>query len=112
DEKAQRFEAMRPLSPEDLALGQYTAGKMAGEAVPGYRSEPGVAADSDVETFAAARMFIDNWRWAGVPFYVRTGKRLPRRTTEAAVVFREAPVRFFSGPRVAHLKPNTLRIHS
>jgi glucose-6-phosphate 1-dehydrogenase len=110
DEKAKLFEAMRPLSPEDLALGQYTAGKVAGEAVPGYRSEPGVAADSDVETFAAARMFIDNWRWAGVPFYVRTGKRLPCRTTEAAVVFREAPVSLFKGTPVDRLKPNMLGI--
>jgi glucose-6-phosphate 1-dehydrogenase len=110
DEKAKLFDAMRPLSPEDMVLGQYTAGTVAGEAVPGYRAEPGVAPESDVETFAAARMFIDNWRWAGVPFYVRTGKRLPRRTTEALVVFREAPVMLFNGTPVERLKPNSLGI--
>jgi glucose-6-phosphate 1-dehydrogenase len=110
DEKAKLFDAMRPLSPEDVVLGQYTAGTLDGGAVPGYRSEPGVAPESDVETFAAARMFIDNWRWAGVPFYVRTGKRLPRRTTEALVVFREAPVMLFNGTPVERLKPNSLGI--
>jgi glucose-6-phosphate 1-dehydrogenase len=110
DEKAKLFDALRPLSPEDIVLGQYTAGEVGGETVPAYRSEPGVAADSQVETFAAARLFIDNWRWAGVPFYVRTGKRLPRRTTEALIVFREAPVMLFNGTPVERLKPNSLGI--
>jgi glucose-6-phosphate 1-dehydrogenase len=110
DEKAKLFDAMRPLDPADTVLGQYTAGSVGGEEVPGYRSEPGVAPDSEVETFAAARLFIDNWRWAGVPFYVRTGKRLPRRTTEALVVFREVPVMLFKGTPVERLKPNSLGI--
>ncbi|MEX0783497.1 MAG: glucose-6-phosphate dehydrogenase [Dehalococcoidia bacterium] len=110
DEKAQLLTSIRPVQPEDVVRGQYTAGAVDGRRVPGYREEEGVAPDSSTETFAALRLFIDNWRWAGVPFYLRTGKRMPRRTTEVAVVFREAPVMFFKETPVERLKPNMLNI--
>ena len=110
DEKEKLFEAVRPLNPKDIVRGQYTAQRVDGENVPGYREEPGVASDSKTETFAAARLFIDNWRWAGVPFYLRTGKRLAQHTTQAIVVFREAPVMFFNDTPVERLKPNLLDI--
>lgn len=110
DEKSKLFNAMRPIRPEDVVRGQYTSGRMGRETVPGYREEPDVAKDSKTETYAAVRLFIDNWRWAGVPFYLRTGKRLVRRTSEVAVVFREAPVRLFAGTNVDRLKPNLMNI--
>jgi glucose-6-phosphate 1-dehydrogenase len=81
DEKAKVFAAMRPLDPGDMVRGQYV----------GYRDEKGVAADSDVETFVAARLEIDSWRWAGVPWYVRCGKGLAESATEVVVEFREPP---------------------
>jgi len=109
DEKAKLFNAMRPLRPGDVVRGQYT-GTRGSHPVTGYRQEPGVAHDSTTETYAAVRLFIDNWRWAGVPFYLRTGKRMAKRTTEVAVVFREAPVRLFADTPVEHLKPNLLNI--
>ena len=108
DEKAKVFSAMRPLDPARTVRGQYTTGSMDGEAVPGYREEPGVAPDSATETFFAARVEIDSWRWAGVPFYLRTGKRLPRRSTEVSVVFRDVPLCFFEGTGVQDLRPNHL----
>ena len=108
DEKAKVFSAMRPLDPARTVRGQYTAGSMDGEAVPGYREEPGVAPDSATETFFAARVEIDSWRWAGVPFYLRTGKRLPRRATEVSIVFRDVPLCFFEGTGVQELEPNHL----
>ena len=110
DEKEKLLTAVRPLKRADVVRGQYTAGAISGEPVVAYTGEPGVASNSHTETFAAARLYIDNWRWAGVPFFLRTGKRLPRRTTEAIVVFREAPVMFFSDTPVEHLKPNVLAI--
>jgi glucose-6-phosphate 1-dehydrogenase len=110
DEKTKLFQAMRPLRPEDVIRGQYTAGVEDGQAVPGYREEPGVATGSRTETFVAARLFIDNWRWAGVPFFIRTGKRLRRHTTEVAVVFHQPPVMFFKQTPVERLKPNMLNI--
>ncbi len=108
DEKAKVFSALRPLDPARTVRGQYTTGSMDGEAVSGYREEPGVAPDSATETFFAARVEIDSWRWAGVPFYLRTGKRLPRRATEVSVVFRDVPLRFFEGTGVQELEPNHL----
>jgi len=92
DEKAKALEAVRPLDPAcDAVRGQYTAGWIGGEAVPGYREEEGVPDTSPTETYAAVRLGIDNWRWAGVPFYLRTGKRLPLRATEIAIAFAPAP---------------------
>jgi glucose-6-phosphate 1-dehydrogenase len=102
DEKVKVLRAMPPVGPEDVVRGQYR----------GYREEEGVTPGSGVETFVAMRVEIDNWRWAGVPFYLRTGKRLPRRVAEATVVFREVPHRIFDpggigGPEANRL---TLRI--
>ncbi len=92
DEKAKALHAVRPVDPaRDAVRGQYTAGWVGGEQVPGYRDEDGVPDDSRTDTYAAVRLEIDNWRWAGVPFYVRTGKRLPSRGTEIAIAFRPVP---------------------
>lgn len=95
DEKVRVVEAIHPLTadgPEaDAVRGQYGPGFVAGEKVPGYREEPDVARDSITPTYAAFRFTVDNWRWAGVPFYVRSGKRLPKRITEIALQFKQAP---------------------
>jgi len=93
--KAEMFKAVHPLSLADVVRGQYDSGTIAGQAVPAYRAEENVAADSNIETFAAARLTIDNWRWAGVPFYLRTGKRLSNRCTEIAIRFKRAPFALF-----------------
>ncbi|KFL32408.1 glucose-6-phosphate dehydrogenase [Devosia riboflavina] len=85
DEKVQILKAMRPLTEADVVRGQFD----------GYRDEPGVAPDSKAETFAAVRLFVDNWRWKGVPFYIRAGKQLPVRATEVVVRFRKPPVALF-----------------
>ncbi len=110
DEKTKLFRTMRPLKREDIVRGQYVSNVVEGNVVLGYRSEDGVSPASQTDTFAAVRLHIDNWRWSGVPFYLRTGKRLPRRTTEVAVVFREAPVMFFAETPVERLKPNMLNL--
>ncbi|MGM0376342.1 MAG: glucose-6-phosphate dehydrogenase, partial [Bacteroidota bacterium] len=82
---------------EDYVIrGQYMASKMRGEEVKGYREEPGVSPDSRTETFVAMKFFIDNWRWAGVPFYIRTGKMLPTRVTEIVIHFQSTPHHLFS----------------
>jgi glucose-6-phosphate 1-dehydrogenase len=90
DRKAEVLEAVRPFSANELVRGQYAAGVVEGLEVVGYRDEEHVAADSTVETFVAVRAWIDNERWRGVPFFLRAGKRLPRRTTEVAIVLRES----------------------
>lgn len=94
DEKVKVLRAVRPIAPDavprDAVRGQYGTGVVAGESVAGYRQEPKVAADSAVETYAALRLHIDNARWAGVPFYLRSGKRLGRRATEIIVEFKPA----------------------
>ena len=79
--------------PENVIRGQYARGFVRGDEVPGYREEPDVLADSRVETYVAMRVFVDNWRWGGVPFYVRAGKRLARRVTEIAVAVQEGAAR-------------------
>ena len=79
--------------------------------VPGYRQEPGVAADSMTETYVAAKLFVDNWRWADTPFYVRTGKRLPRRETTIAIQFKRAPHPPFDEGAADGLRPNVLLVH-
>ena len=106
DEKAKLFEAMQPVQPAKVVRGQYTRGRIDGEEVPGYREEDGVGPDSTTETFVALQLYIDNWRWAGVPFFLRTGKRLPRRATEIEIAFRDVPVRFFHGAGIADLPAN------
>uniref|UniRef100_UPI0021E8A0E8 glucose-6-phosphate dehydrogenase n=1 Tax=Salinibacter sp. TaxID=2065818 RepID=UPI0021E8A0E8 len=96
DEKVKVLNAVQQPDPKaDVALGQYRAGTMGGEPVPGYRDEPDVPADSDTETFAAMRLNVANWRWQGVPFFLRTGKRLPQKLTQIAVRFQSAPVSLF-----------------
>jgi glucose-6-phosphate 1-dehydrogenase len=102
DEKVKVLRAMAQVRPDDVVLGQYV----------GYTDEEGVAAGSQVETFAALRVEVDNWRWAGVPFFLRTGKMLPRKVTEASVVFRDVPHQIFEREGIGGLQPNrlTLRI--
>jgi glucose-6-phosphate 1-dehydrogenase len=99
DEKVKVVRAVNPFTPErvanDVVRGQYGPGWVAGMAVPGYRAEPGVDPESETETFIAARLEVDTWRWSGVPFYLRSGKRLPKRATEIAIQFREVPHRLF-----------------
>ncbi len=101
DEKLKVLKAMRRIAPAEAGdytlRGQYTSGELRGERVAGYRGEEKVAPDSDTETFVVAKLFVDNWRWAGTPFYLRHGKRLPRRITEIAIQFKRAPQIFFPG---------------
>ncbi|MBV9572125.1 MAG: glucose-6-phosphate dehydrogenase [Alphaproteobacteria bacterium] len=106
--KADVFKAVHPLSPDDAVRGQYGSGEINGKTVAGYREEPNVAPDSGVETFAALRLTIDNWRWAGVPFYLRTGKRLPSRWTEIAILFKHAPLTLFRDTPTGNLGPDWL----
>jgi glucose-6-phosphate 1-dehydrogenase len=110
--KAETIEAIRPLDRaaalENAVRGQYGAGTVLGERVPAYRAEPDVAADSATETYIACKLTIDNWRWAGVPFYLRTGKRMTRRMTEIAIRFHQAPYTLFRGTEVQHMNPNWL----
>jgi glucose-6-phosphate 1-dehydrogenase len=106
DKKADVFDAIQPLTPEDVVFGQYEKGP----AGPGYRKEPDVAPDSRTETYAAARVFIENWRWAGVPFYLRTGKRLAARCTEISVQLKAVPFRLFRDTPVDALTPNVLTL--
>jgi len=95
DEKVKVLRAIA-AHPEDVVRGQYGPGWLAGAKVPGYREETAVDPESETETFVAARFVIDDWRWSGVPVYVRTGKRLPKRATEIAIQFREVPHRLFA----------------
>jgi glucose-6-phosphate 1-dehydrogenase len=119
DEKLKVLRSLRPL-PDDprelkkyVVRGQYGAGSVGGEARIGYRQEQGVAPNSTVETYVSMKMFIDNWRWAGVPFYLRAGKSLPKRVTEIAIHFKKAPHTIFrnggASGRIAE-EPNVLAI--
>jgi len=112
DEKVKILKAIPPLAPEEVfhctVRGQYGPGALDGKPVPGYRQEPDVAPDSPTPTFVALKLGIDNWRWAGVPFYLRTGKRLPRRVTEIAIEFKRAPFELFRGTSVERLRANLL----
>ena len=115
DEQAKILHAIQPLAPEDVLTravrGQYGEGQIDNEGVPPYRSEANVAPDSNTETFVALKLSIDNWRWADVPFYIRTGKRLPKRVTEIAIQFRRAPFVLFRDTPVEKLWPNLLVLH-
>lgn len=115
DEQAKILHAVQSMTAEDVlhnaVRGQYGPGEIGGERLPGYRAETGVPADSKTETFVALKLMIDNWRWAGVPFYLRTGKRLATRHTEVAVQFRRAPFILFRDTPVSNLKANQLVIH-
>src|SRR5712692_8506522 len=115
DEQAKILKAIQPMSPEEVLTrtvrGQYGEG-MSGEVkVPAYRSEPMVSPASRTETFVAMKLFIDNWRWADVPFYLRTGKCLPKRVTEIAIQFKRAPFVLFRKTAVDRLEPNRLVLH-
>jgi glucose-6-phosphate 1-dehydrogenase len=114
DEKSKVLSSLRPLSDEDIEKSvvhaQYAGGSMDGKVVPGYLEEKGVKPDSRTETYAALRLFIDNWRWSGVPFYLRTGKRLPKRVTEVAAHFKHVPHFVFSRTRADVIEPNVLSI--
>ena len=106
--KADVFAAMAAARPDQAVRGQYGAGTVLGRPVAGYRHDTDVAADSSVETYVAMELAIDNWRWAGVPFYFRTGKHLSARSTEIAIRFKQAPFAAFRGTPVASLRPNWL----
>ena len=113
-EKHKVLEAVHPLDNEEVlrsvVRGQYAAGELGGKPAKGYCEEPGVAPESKTETYVAMRLGIDNWRWAGVPFYLRTGKRLARRTTEIAIQFKQAPFALFRNTPVDTLPPNVLAL--
>ena len=108
--KAEVFAAMPPISPHRVVRAQYGPGVVLGESAVGYRSEPGVAPTSQAETFVAMQLEIDNWRWAGVPFYIRTGKHMSRRKTEIAIRFKQAPHTPFAQTAVHTLPANWLII--
>ena len=114
DEKVKVLRAVRPIRPESAGeftvRGQYRPGVISGQSVVGYRQEKGVAADSSTETYLALKLFVDNWRWAGVPFYIRAGKRLPKRATEIAIVFRQPPLSLFPTADGSRLEPNVLSV--
>jgi glucose-6-phosphate 1-dehydrogenase len=114
DEKVKVLRAIRPITPavmHDYSVrGQYGPGLIDGEPVPGYRQEPNVAPDSATPTYCASRFMIDNWRWQDVPFYLRSGKRMPRRGTEIAIQFRKPPHVMFPLPEGQTIQPNTLCI--
>jgi glucose-6-phosphate 1-dehydrogenase len=112
DAKAQVLRSIRPQTFQEIrewtARGQYDAGAIGGIAVPGYRQEPEVNPHSETETYVALKLYIENWRWAGVPFYLRTGKRLPKRTTEIAVEFNLPPLMLFGQDGANQMEPNSL----
>ncbi len=113
DEKVKVLHAIKPMTAEEIrrfaVRGQYGPGTIDGKPVPGYRQEPDVPPDSTTDTFAAARFEVENWRWAGVPFYLRTGKRLPMHDTEITIQFRRAPLLLL--PAAQQQAPNRLTIH-
>ena len=112
DEKVKLLQAIDIPTPDEAVdksvRGQYSAGVIDGEPVVGYRDEEDVAPDSQIETYLALRLRVENWRWAGVPIYVRTGKRLPARVTEVALTFRQVPFLLFDHRSSRDLRPNTL----
>ena len=114
DEKVKLLKSIRPLAPEDVARqvvrGQYFAGVVDGQLRPGYRQEPKVKPDSNVETFVAMRLLIDNWRWSGVPFYLRTGKNLPMSASEVRIQFRRTPHVLFAAQCGQKLDANALTL--
>ena len=114
NEKVKILQALRPIGVSDVgqctARGQYTAGTIDGEAVPGFCEVEGIPAGSTTATFAAVRFLIENWRWQGVPFYLRSGKRLPNRVTEVSVHFRSPPHLLFAPQDGEELRPNVLAL--
>ena len=114
NEQAKVLRAVQPLDPDDVlersVRGQYGEGTIGGTKVPGYRAEPGVAPSSKTETYAALRLNIDNWRWAGVPFYIRTAKRMAKRHTEITIQFRQTPTELFRNAALHQTQHNQLVI--
>ena len=114
NEQAKVLHAIQPLDSDDVlnrsVRGQYGGGVLGGERVPGYRSEPGVSPDSRTETYVAMKLTVDNWRWAGVPFYLRTAKRMAKRHTEIAIQFKRTPFELFGHSAFRKLHTNTLVI--
>ena len=112
DEKVKVLRSVEPLASEELGTavvrGQYTAGTIDAEPVVGYRDEEGVAPDSETETYIALRLDVDNWRWAGVPFYLRAGKRLAKRVTEVVLQFKAVPHLALPTSAVESIEPNTM----
>src|SRR5690606_25537263 len=129
DERSKLLRSIRVFKPEEVkehtVSGQYGPARVGGEDVPGFRQEKGVDPESQTKTYAAVNLFVDNWRWSGVPVYIRTGKRLPKRVTDVAIQFKAAPKNMFAtvagdnevGPNlmVLRLQPDegiSLRFHS
>ncbi len=110
NEKVKVLKAVHPVDPREVVRGQYTGGAVDDQRVIGYRQEKGVARDSDVETYAAMRLHMDSWRWSGVPFIIRTGKRLAARDTRVVVTFREAPLHLFRDSGAHRVDSNRLVI--
>jgi glucose-6-phosphate 1-dehydrogenase len=112
DERSKLLRSIKPMTPDEIRQnavpGQYGPARIGGEDVPGFREEPGVKCDAQTDTYAAVTFFIENWRWAGVPFYVRTGKRLPKRVTEIAIQFNKAPLAIFEDEEGDGSAPNLL----
>jgi glucose-6-phosphate 1-dehydrogenase len=115
DEKVRVLRAIQPMTPEQVrertVRGQYGAGVVAGKSVPAYREEPDVSATSVTETYVALKLFVDTWRLSGVPFYLRTGKRLAKRDTEVVVQFRPPPLPLVPGNAEPAIPPNRLVLH-
>ena len=111
NEKVKVLKSMHTPGPKSVVRGQYGRGFVEGEEVAAYREEQGVAPDSMTETYVAAKLYVDNWRWADTPFYVRMGKRLPRRETTIAIQFKRAPHPPFEETASEGLRPNVLLVH-
>jgi glucose-6-phosphate 1-dehydrogenase len=111
NEKVKVLRAMHPPGAKNVVRGQYGSGAIEGKPVAGYRQEPGVAKGSMTETFVAAKLYVDNWRWAETPFYVRVGKRLQKRETTIAIQFQRAPHPPFAKETADGLRPNVLVVH-
>jgi glucose-6-phosphate 1-dehydrogenase len=111
NEKVKVLRSLHTPGPKSVVRGQYGRGFVEGVEVPGYREEEGVAPDSQTETFVGAKLYVDNWRWADTPFYVRMGKRLARRETTIAIQFKRAPHPPFEDGTAETLRPNVLLIH-
>ncbi len=114
NETVKVFQSLCPIKSEDVPKqvirGQYVSSTIKGEKVPGYRQEKNVKKDSRTETFVALKFFIDNWRWGGVPFYIRTGKRLPTRVTEVVIHFKKTPHKLFTSQYTSYTEDNKLLI--
>jgi glucose-6-phosphate 1-dehydrogenase len=114
EQKVQVFRSIRPMTLDEVAAntvrGQYGPGLVGDEAVPGYRQEPGVRPNSITETYAAVRLQVENWRWAGVPFYLRTGKRLANNVTEIKLHFKRTPQTLFAGADTGSFGPNVVSL--